>query len=929
MADHSGPKKKRRVLLVGWDAADWKVISPMLDAGKMPVLESLIEGGVMGKLATLTPVLSPMLWTSIATGKRPYKHGIHGFVEPDPKKGGIRPITNLSRKTKAIWNILGQEGLKSNVIGWWPSHPAEPINGVMVSNHYQQVRGDSPDKWPLLKGTIHPSELASRIARFRVHPKEIEPSQIVPFVPRAAEIDHDKDERCWKIAKLLSECAGVHACSTAVMQNEEWDFMAIYHDAVDHFCHGFMKFHPPRQEHVSEQDFELYKDVVDGIYQFHDMMLGTLLKLVDEDTTVIVMSDHGFHPDHLRPKEIPQEPNGPAIEHSHLGIFVASGPGIKKDATVFGANLLDITPTLLTLFELPVGEDMDGRVLTEIWENPPEVKTIPSWEEVEGDDGRHPPHFQFDPADDQELLKQLVDLGYVEDPEDDQKMAGKNALRELQFNLARSYVDGARHGDSIPILEELVEDWPMEHRFLNQLAFSYLAVNRVEDARRMVEKIFEVKAILQKELEEEIPRLTKELEGKSEEEVCEEVKAELKAVREKYKSVTAPQNFLLGCLLIAENEPKKALEVLNQISPEAWGNADLPVRIGHLYLSLDKPKEAERCFNKALEIDPQSSRAYLALMQLMLEQNRYKEAAEYGFSSIGLQYFSPMSHFLLGKALMGLRLYDQAAEAFEVTLVQNPTFPEACLYLAELYETFLRKPKKGDEYRRRASRLRGESAEQKVEQVVERALEEVSILERPEVPGDWAEDKIITVVSGLPRSGTSLMMQMLDAGGMVCFTDQIREADGNNPRGYFELESVKELPRDASVLDEAGGKVVKIVAPIIPKLPEKDGVHYRVVFMERDLDEVLASQARMLSRLGKDDRKADSVRMKRSYQKMIAAVNDVLKEREIPVIAISYADTVARPEETIDRLQQFCGAKLSESAMRKTIDPTLYRERKS
>ena len=100
----------RKILLVGWDAADWKVITPLVDAGKMPNIQRLIEHGVMGNLATLYPVLSPMLWTSIATGKRPFKHGIHGFSEPDPHTGGIRPITNLSRKTKAVWNILNQNG---------------------------------------------------------------------------------------------------------------------------------------------------------------------------------------------------------------------------------------------------------------------------------------------------------------------------------------------------------------------------------------------------------------------------------------------------------------------------------------------------------------------------------------------------------------------------------------------------------------------------------------------------------------------------------------------------------------------------------------------------------------------------------------------------------------------------------------------------
>jgi predicted AlkP superfamily phosphohydrolase/phosphomutase len=114
---------RRKLLLVGWDAADWKVISPLLDHGLMPYLAGVLERGVMGNLATLGPILSPMLWTSIATGKRAYKHGIHGFAEPDPHSGAVRPITNLSRSTKALWNILNQAGKTSLVVGCW-SWPA-------------------------------------------------------------------------------------------------------------------------------------------------------------------------------------------------------------------------------------------------------------------------------------------------------------------------------------------------------------------------------------------------------------------------------------------------------------------------------------------------------------------------------------------------------------------------------------------------------------------------------------------------------------------------------------------------------------------------------------------------------------------------------------------------------------------------------------
>jgi predicted AlkP superfamily phosphohydrolase/phosphomutase len=105
-------KKRNKVLLVGWDSADWKVIDKLIAQGKMPALKSLIDSGVRGKIATMDPPLSPMLWTSMATGKRPFKHGVLGFVEPDGQ-GGIRPVSSRYRKVKAVWNMLTMEGIKS------------------------------------------------------------------------------------------------------------------------------------------------------------------------------------------------------------------------------------------------------------------------------------------------------------------------------------------------------------------------------------------------------------------------------------------------------------------------------------------------------------------------------------------------------------------------------------------------------------------------------------------------------------------------------------------------------------------------------------------------------------------------------------------------------------------------------------------------
>src|SRR5919204_6931706 len=113
----------QKVLLVGWDAADWQVILPLLQAGQLPCLQRVVQNGVRGNLATLAPMVSPILWTSIATGKRADKHGILNFVEPDPTGTGIRPVASTSRKVKAVWNILTQAGLRTHVVGWFASHP--------------------------------------------------------------------------------------------------------------------------------------------------------------------------------------------------------------------------------------------------------------------------------------------------------------------------------------------------------------------------------------------------------------------------------------------------------------------------------------------------------------------------------------------------------------------------------------------------------------------------------------------------------------------------------------------------------------------------------------------------------------------------------------------------------------------------------------
>src|ERR1700685_3791884 len=211
--------KTPRILLIGWDAADWKVINPLMDAGKMPNVQRLVRNGASGQISTLHPPLSPMLWTSIATGKRPFKHGIHGFSEPTPDGRGVQPVTNLSRKSKALWNILHQNHLRSIVIGWWPSHPAEPIDGVMVSDQFHRAMGPLDQGWPMRANAVHPRELAGTLAGLRVHPDQLTPEMVEPFIPLAREIDQDQDQRLAAFLRTLAECMSVQSAALWLAEN--------------------------------------------------------------------------------------------------------------------------------------------------------------------------------------------------------------------------------------------------------------------------------------------------------------------------------------------------------------------------------------------------------------------------------------------------------------------------------------------------------------------------------------------------------------------------------------------------------------------------------------------------------------------------------------------------------------------------------------
>ncbi|HSJ54786.1 MAG TPA: sulfotransferase [Anaerolineae bacterium] len=187
-------------------------------------------------------------------------------------------------------------------------------------------------------------------------------------------------------------------------------------------------------------------------------------------------------------------------------------------------------------------------------------------------------------------------------------------------------------------------------------------------------------------------------------------------------------------------------------------------------------------------------------------------------------------------------------------------------------------------------------------------------------------DRAIVVVSGLPRSGTSMMMKMLEAGGLPVLTDNLRTADEDNPRGYYEFERVKQIEEDREWLPAARGKVVKMISALLKHLPLD--YRYRVVFMQREMGEILASQRQMLVRRGEDTERIDDQEMARLFARHLSQIESWLASQPaMDVLYVHYRDVLAEPAAQAARVNAFLGGGLDERKMAEVVDPELYRQK--
>ncbi|MCX6641073.1 MAG: alkaline phosphatase family protein [bacterium] len=413
-----------KVLLFGFDAGTWDAINPLVKAGKMPNFARLMEGAVTSRLKTNIPTSSSILWTTIATGKLQNKHGVNEFVSivvpllnqnviTFPRFLGayqvadylsrhgvfdIIPLSSTARHTKAIWNILTDYQKRVGIVGWWGSFPPEPVNGVVISDHASMEKTERGKA----KGLYSQSEAVKDVAKSSIYPPELSveldtiaaqtqslsleelnyfiaaDSAKLTYVNTLTGWDRTKIECMLKVSYLTDKY--FRLCTEHLLDKESFDLLTAYFFETDAIAHAFWFFRDGASQYfpwITPEDLAKYRDVVDNAYINADRILGSIMEHVPKDTHIIILSDHGMQVEKIH--------GSYNITHSLApdGILLMRGPYFNPNAKFTEPpHLQDITPTILALLGIPIGADMDGRVLKEVFngeflEKYP-MRTIPS-----------------------------------------------------------------------------------------------------------------------------------------------------------------------------------------------------------------------------------------------------------------------------------------------------------------------------------------------------------------------------------------------------------------------------------------------------------------------------------------------------------------------------------------------------------------------
>lgn len=363
----------RRVLFIGVDAFDWALLEPLMAEGRLPAFTRLVRGGVRADLHTLSPMLSPLIWTSMATGVGPDRHGILDFFVKDPQTGDLVPAMSSARRVPAFWNIATNYGRGVNVVGWLATWPAESINGTLVSDRFGflayaagQVRDDQADD------VMAPATYLAEARRLAFRPEQLSFEKVTRFLDISRGELAAARSGGYKRGNLINNFVLTYATAETYRQigvdllRRPADITAVYFEFIDAMGHLFMPYAPPRRAGISVADFDRYRDAVKIGYVEMDRIIGSLVAAAGDSTVIMIASDHGFLSGERRPTGSAAMDAGQAARwHRDPGVLVMNGPGIRAGVRLERASVMDVAPTLIHLAGLPISQEFEGKVLME------------------------------------------------------------------------------------------------------------------------------------------------------------------------------------------------------------------------------------------------------------------------------------------------------------------------------------------------------------------------------------------------------------------------------------------------------------------------------------------------------------------------------------------------------------------------------------
>ena len=376
-----GTDPPMKVVVLGFDGAGWDTIEPLIQAGKLPYLERLRSESAWGPLETFKPTKSPVIWTSIATGMTMDKHGILDFVYLKENDLPV-PFDNSERREPSVWQILDHFGKRSVVVNWFVTYPPDAIDGIMISNRFRRALLVGPDRRSRMRDSVHPTELFDRLLPFLDLDYEVvRKERELPDLGALYQRLHAKESL--EDVPVLKDY-GVYVLQEALIENialelrrtEEYDFFAAYFRLPDIVQHVALRLlEPSRVEEtlaamaegrLSADERRRFQEELSQVllpfYQYMERILESFLTAPgSEKTHFVVLSDHGFtlHAGGYDHYHIPEsEPPPP-------GIFLMRGP-LARPGRTNSMSVYDVAPSILHLFDLPVGSTMDGKAATEL-----------------------------------------------------------------------------------------------------------------------------------------------------------------------------------------------------------------------------------------------------------------------------------------------------------------------------------------------------------------------------------------------------------------------------------------------------------------------------------------------------------------------------------------------------------------------------------